>query len=144
MHKRLIVLKDIVKTLLLIQSPFLIFLLCYYIIQWRNYCEFDYSDFSQEQVFECKPGSSNVYQTRIFVEGEVTDTIQLLVYYHTDFKHTGIPGTSFLVSRKFTGELDTMISFQWYSGVKLFGVIKPSSTTEGHLNLGCYFRTEWM
>lgn len=122
---------------IILTIPFLLF-------EWCKYCGFNFPDISQEQVFECNPRISNVYATRIIVEGEVADSIQLLIYKHTDLKHTGIAGTSFVESHKISGTLDTTITLGWHSGIKLFGVIQPLSNAKGHLKVGCYFKTEFM
>ncbi len=117
-----------------------------------NECDFSFTDISQEQVFECQPEISDIANVHLSFKGEVSDTVELSLYYHKDLEHTGIAGTTFVetyqlksvVSNSARVTLNKKITRKWGSDTKLFGVIKSSANATGHIDVGVYFEKKYM
>ena len=120
-----------------------------------NGCKYNFSDISEKQIFVREPQRDGIYQVKLSLKGEVSDTIELLLYYHEDFEHTEISGTTFVKSFKLIGVesnrstvvLNTTIKTAWGPRIKLFGVIEPLdplASITGHLKVECNFIKEYM
>ena len=129
----------------------LFFAMCNHQLIW-NECDFYFTDISQEQIFECQPKTSDIANVHLSFNCEVSDTVELSLYYHKDLEHTGIAGTTFIesyqlksvVSNRSSVVLNKKITRKWGSGVKLFGVIEPSANATGYIDVGVYFEKKYI
>jgi hypothetical protein len=97
-------------------------------------CYFEFSDFSNNPMFECTPvDGRGTYSYGLRIKGEVSHPVELLIYGEKEkVKPLG--------SRRWTfeGKIDTLVSRDW-GDLKLVGVIEATPNTKGHLKIKCSF-----